>query len=122
MRKTKLKGVSVSVAVTVLAASIMLAVFHASGPAEEGATPNGGAALFEVKGCSQCHYTDSRETKMGPGLEGLFDRERLPVSNRPVSEENIRRQLSTPYQAMPSFKDRLSEEEVGILLGYLKRL
>ena len=120
MRKTELKSVSAGVALTVLAASILLAVFRAPGPAGEGTAPAGGAALFNEKGCAQCHYTDSTATKVGPGLKGLFSRELLPVSNRPVTEENIRKQLSTPYRAMPSFKDRLTEEEVKALLRYLK--
>jgi cytochrome c len=80
------------------------------------------ATLFFEKGCSQCHYTDSRDRKIGPGLEGLFSREALPVSGEPVSEVNVRDQLLTPYENMPSSADRLSQEDIDHLIYYLKTL
>jgi cytochrome c2 len=81
-----------------------------------------GKELFENAGCSQCHFTDSVKTKIGPGLKGLFGRTELPVSHRPVSEENIRRQLEDPYENMPSFRERLSSDEQAQIISYLKTL
>lgn len=51
-----------------------------------------GADLF-AESCAMCHFTDSTETKIGPGLKGLFQREALPVSRKPVSAETIAEQL-----------------------------
>ena len=79
-----------------------------------------GAALFAKK-CGFCHFTESRDTKVGPGLKGLFDRETLLASGRPVSAENIRRQLIEPVAEMPAFKD-LEEEEIRQLTDFLKTL
>jgi len=79
-----------------------------------------GAALFEQKGCVGCHFTDSTARKVGPGLQGLFQREKLPASGKPVTDENIRGQLHDPFQRMPSFD--LTEEEMRGLLAYLKTL
>ncbi|MDP2645758.1 MAG: c-type cytochrome [Desulfobacterales bacterium] len=79
-----------------------------------------GAAFFQER-CAMCHNSDSIETKIGPGLKGLFQREKLPVSERPVSEDNVRRQLKTPAAAMPSFAD-LKKEKVSALVAYLKTL
>lgn len=83
-----------------------------------------GHELFQSKGCVQCHYTDSRKTKVGPGLKGLSPRDRLPVSGREVTKENVRRQLKTPYGDMPLGRpphsgkegpiDRLSQEPLRI--------
>ena len=47
--------------------------------------------------------------------------EKLPVSGRIVSEENVRRQLSTPYKDMPDYAD-LSEDEVRALVAYLETI
>ncbi|MBW2308247.1 MAG: c-type cytochrome [Deltaproteobacteria bacterium] len=79
-----------------------------------------GALLFD-QSCSMCHYTDTTETKIGPGLKGLFKRGRLPGSGRPVTEANVRNQLKTPFENMPSFAD-LPEVKVGALLAFLKTL
>lgn len=79
-----------------------------------------GAKLFE-KNCSFCHLTDSTDTKVGPGLKGLFKREKMSVSGWSVSADNLRRQLQTPFNEMPSF-DSLTDEEIKYLTDYLKSL
>jgi len=120
MRKTKLKRVSAGVSFTVLAVAVLLALLRALWPGV--AESPEGAALFAEKGCAQCHHTESTKPKIGPGLKGLFSRETLPVSKRAVSEENIRKQILTPYEAMPSYSDRLTEEQIDTLVAYLKTL
>ncbi|MBW1693015.1 MAG: c-type cytochrome [Deltaproteobacteria bacterium] len=79
-----------------------------------------GAKLFE-KSCSFCHFTDSTDTKVGPGLKGLFKREKMSISGWPVSADSIRRQLKTPFNEMPSFES-LTDEEIKYLTDYLKSL
>ncbi len=79
-----------------------------------------GKGIFENT-CSKCHYPDRTETKIGPGLKALFDGETLPVSGRKVSEENVRSQLSDPYENMPSFAD-MSTEKKDAVIAYLKTL
>ncbi len=79
-----------------------------------------GQALFEQK-CAFCHYSDSGDAKVGPGLKGLFQRKMLPTSNWPLTEENVRRQIVTPYETMPAFPG-LTEEEMQALMIYLKSL
>ncbi|MDZ7700464.1 MAG: c-type cytochrome [Deltaproteobacteria bacterium] len=81
-----------------------------------------GASLFENKGCTQCHHTGSTQKKIGPGLKDLFERKSLPVSGRPVNEENVREQLKNPYKNMPSFADRLTDKERDQIIDYLKTL
>jgi uncharacterized membrane protein len=79
-----------------------------------------GAPVFGQK-CAFCHHSDSTATKVGPGLKGLFARDKLPFSQQPVSEENIRRLLETPFKNMPPITD-LNEEQTRALIAYLKTL
>jgi len=79
-----------------------------------------GGNLFE-QNCSFCHLTDSTDTRVGPGLKGLFKTEKMPVSGWPMSVEHLKRQLQTPYEQMPPFP-QLSSEEIESLTDYLKSL
>jgi uncharacterized membrane protein len=86
----------------------------AEGPVVEG------ARIFN-ESCSVCHYANKTETKIGPGLQGFFNLKSMPSSGLPVSDVNIRKQLNTPLQDMPSFSD-LPEEDIEALIAYLKTL
>lgn len=77
-----------------------------------------GAELFK-KNCSSCHDTNSTDPEPPPGMKGLFERGKLPVSGKPVNAANIRDQIRTPYKNMPSFKG-LSDDKVDALIAYLK--
>ena len=128
MRETLLKRTSIAVAglLLVLAAGLGIMRNTLTTPQSTGFALSKqaakGADLFGAKGCDGCHNTASTRNKIGPGLEGLFDRQRLPGSGRPVTEQNIRRQLMDPYENMPSFADRLTQKEVSRIISYLKTL
>jgi uncharacterized membrane protein len=79
-----------------------------------------GAELFGSR-CSLCHFTDKSETKIGPGFKGLFQRDQLPVSQKPVTEDAITSQLKSPVGKMPPFPD-LSPEQIQALIAYMKTL
>jgi len=79
-----------------------------------------GTKLFEQK-CSFCYFTDRTDTKVDPGLKGLFQRGKMPVSGWSVSQESVRRQLKTPFDQMPAFEG-ISSEEIDELTDYLKSL
>lgn len=91
-------------------------------PAEAGSGEKTGRMLFYEAGCANCHHIQSQETKIGPGLKDLFERDGLPASGKPVSEASVRDQIKTPYDRMPSFADRLSEEQIDAIVRYLKSL
>ncbi len=80
----------------------------------------GGEQVFK-QNCSACHFTDSTATKVGPGLKGVFGRDKFPISGRPVSDDNLRQILQTPFSKMPPF-GHLPDEQVDALLAYLKTL
>ena len=80
-----------------------------------------GESTFE-RNCRMCHFADSAEAKTGPGLGGLFSRDRLTSSGRPVTRDSVRGQIEAPVASMPSFKSRLSRDELIDLLAYLETL
>jgi mono/diheme cytochrome c family protein len=79
-----------------------------------------GAKIFKQR-CAFCHAANSTETKIGPGLKGLFKLKTMPVSGWPVSAANVRKQLKTPYKDMPAFAD-LSEKDMDAVVVFLKTL
>lgn len=89
-------------------------------PVSEDGNIERGAVLFQKK-CVSCHYPDKEKNKSGPGLKDLFQKEKLPFSNKPVTEANILRQIERPALVMPSFPS-LSEQERTDLIAYLKTL
>ena len=78
-----------------------------------------GATVFNEKGCGDCHYADRRDSKIGPGLKDLFSLEKFTASGLPVTEENLRKQITAPFRAMPSYSG-LSEKEMEALVAFLK--
>jgi cytochrome c2 len=79
-----------------------------------------GASFYDTN-CLSCHYADSEDKKLGPGLKGLLKREKFPYSGRPATIENIKLQLIRPALVMPSF-GKLTDQEMADLIAYLKTL
>ncbi|MGA2327481.1 MAG: cytochrome c [Bryobacteraceae bacterium] len=78
-----------------------------------------GKVVFQQ--CAMCHRGDSAEKKIGPGLKGLFRKDRLLNGKRPT-EQNVRAKVDEGGNGMPPYKDMLSEQEKDDLLAYLKTL
>jgi cytochrome c2 len=79
-----------------------------------------GSDLFSLH-CAACHYTDREDSKLGPGLKGLFRKDSLPFSGRAVTEEAVRQQLREPFRNMPSFGS-LTGQEVADLIAHMRAL
>ena len=125
MRRTTLNQTSTAVVFTILMSSdwssdVCSSDLQPSEATEN--TPEGRGKTVFAQNCSGCHFSDSREAKVGPGLAGLFDRETLPVSGRPVSEETVRHQFEDPYKNMPRLADDLSKQQIEDVIAYLKTL
>src|SRR5579872_6826398 len=85
-----------------------------------------GEAIFKTN-CGLCHNADKTDTKIGPGLMGLFKNQQLPSSHKPVTEANVREQMDTGSPdakpiPMPSFKDKLTPAQKDDVIAYLKTL
>jgi len=104
--------VSVACAVFAIASAVLFA-------APKKGDPEKGKEVFQQ--CMPCHNADSTEKKMGPGLKGLFSKEKLS-NGKKVTEENVRNQIDEGGNGMPAYKEMLSDDEKNDLIAYLKTL
>jgi len=79
-----------------------------------------GASLFQ-RHCSSCHFADSEERNIGPGLKGLLKKGKLPHSGRAATIENVKQKLLRPILTMPSFA-KLPMQDLDDLLAFLETL
>ena len=101
--------------------AVLVAGLTAGLSAQDKAKPGDAAKGKEVfDQCSVCHNADSTETKVGPGLKGLFKMAKL-VNGKPVTEANVREMISTGGNGMPPFSD-MSDGDKSDLIAYLKSL
>jgi cytochrome c len=90
----------------------------AAWPAAKGDAEKGKEVFTQ---CGVCHSADTDEKKMGPGLKGLFKKEKLANGKKPT-EANIRTQIEEGGNGMPPYKDSLGDGEKDDLIAYLKTL
>ena len=80
-----------------------------------------GQEIFK-QNCRICHDVYTRGAKMlvGPTLDGLFQRKTLIVG-KPVNEANVKEVIQTgPTPGMPGFRYVLSDDEMDVLVEFLK--
>jgi cytochrome c oxidase subunit 2 len=98
--------------------------------AVNGTLAQSGEKLFRTLGCSGCHEGNS--VVRAPRLEGLYDR-LVPLENGqvvPADDRYIRDCILLPESQrvagypplMPSFRGRISEEDLFQLIAYIKSL
>ena len=105
---------NVLVAVTSVLLPVGLAAAEeCKGKAEEG------KALFETK-CGICHNTDSKDKKIGPGLQGVKDG-KLP-SGKDATYETILENLNKGGGGMPAFQKLITDEEKCNVIKYVMTL
>jgi cytochrome c len=78
-----------------------------------------GKEVFEQ--CAVCHNPDSDEKKMGPGLKGLYKKEKLANGKKPT-DATVKSRIDEGGGGMPAYKDMLSDAEKDDLIAYLKTL
>ena len=81
--------------------------------------PAKGKEVFQQ--CTPCHNADSTDKKMGPGLKGLFAKDKMNNGKKPT-EENVRKQVEEGGNGMPAYKEMLDDEQKNDLIAYLKTL
>ena len=80
-----------------------------------------GKAIFTER-CFVCHDVDSERVRpLGPPLlKGLFNREKL-VTGKAVTAENVKEIVKTgPTPGMPAFRYTLTDQEIDLVVEYLK--
>ena len=81
--------------------------------------PAKGKEVFEQ--CAMCHNADSTEKKMGPGLKGLFKRDKM-ADGKKLTEATVRARIDDGGNGMPGYKDTLDDQQKEDLIAYLKTL
>ena len=99
---------------------VAVAAASAAGLAAGKSDPAKGKAVFQEQ-CGVCHHADSVAKLMGPGLKGLFKREKMGNGRKPT-EANVRARIDGGSTGMPAYKDMLSDAEKDDLIAYLKAL
>lgn len=92
----------------------------AAAAADKAGDVDKGKAVFAQQ-CVMCHNATNNEKKMGPGLKGLFKKDKL-ANGKKATEQNIRSQIDAGGNGMPAYKDMLSDEERNDLIAYLKTI
>jgi cytochrome c2 len=90
-----------------------------SGKVMLGADAAKGKAIFEQ--CAVCHSADTDEKKMGPGLKGLFKKDKLANGKKPT-DATVLSKINDGGNGMPPYKDVLSDAEKADVIAYLKTL
>jgi cytochrome c len=85
--------------------------------------PKGDAAKGKVvfEQCAICHNADTDEKKMGPGLKGLFKKDKMANGKKPT-DAAVLDKINEGGNGMPPYKDTLSDAEKDDVIAYLKTL
>jgi mono/diheme cytochrome c family protein len=87
-------------------------------PADKGNIARG-KTVFE-NNCADCHDASSKEEKVGPGLQGVKEG-KLP-DGRPATHDKLLDIINTGPAEMPSFKDRITEQEKEDVVAFVLTL
>jgi mono/diheme cytochrome c family protein len=79
-----------------------------------------GKEVFQQQ-CSVCHNADNDVKKMGPGLKGLYKKDKL-VSGKKPSDATVRAKIEEGGNGMPAYKDMLNDQEKDDVIAFLKTL
>jgi cytochrome c len=103
-----------------IASVAVCAAIAAVKPKESAGDVDKGKGVFTQQ-CVMCHNPADNEKKMGPGLKGLFKKEKM-ANGKKATEQNVREQIDEGGNGMPPYKEMLSAEEHTDLIAYLKTL
>lgn len=78
-----------------------------------------GKEIFDTK-CGICHNADSKEKKIGPGLQGVKDG-KLP-SGKDATYDNVLQNLNEGGGGMPAFEKLITDEEKDNVIAYVMTL
>ena|ERR1051325_10711623 len=80
-----------------------------------------GKQVFEQK-CAMCHFADSDQKKIGPGLKGISKRGTFSVNGNKVTAESLRTWIENGDSQMPGMKDSLDAAQIRDVVAYVKTL
>jgi cytochrome c oxidase subunit 2 len=90
-----------------------------------------GEKLYAIKGCQGCHSVDG-SVKVGPSFQGLYGKQESLADGTTVKvdDDYIRESINVPAAkivagfapSMPPYQGQLSDEEINLLIDYIKNL
>ena len=72
--------------------------------------------------CDRCHEPYSTKGKKGPGLQGVFKHQYLPLSGLPANDERVTDIIRLGRHDMPGYSQTLNQQEIDDLLAYMHTL
>jgi mono/diheme cytochrome c family protein len=80
-----------------------------------------GKEVFEKK-CAMCHFADSDQKKIGPGLKGISKRGTFTVNGNKVTTQSLTTWIENGDSLMPPMKDTLEPAQIKDVVAYVKTL
>ena len=80
-----------------------------------------GKEVFEKK-CAMCHFADSDQKKIGPGLKGISKRGTFTVNGNKVTSESLKTWIENGDSLMPGMKESLEPAQIKDVVAYVKTL
>jgi len=117
--------------VTLAVAGAMLAQDQPAGsePKKAARTSKGSASGSVARGkevfgkkCSICHFADSDQKKIGPGLKGISKRGTFTVNGNKVTTQSLTTWIENGDSLMPGMKDTLDAGQIKDVVAYVKTL
>jgi len=80
-----------------------------------------GKEVFEKK-CSICHFANSDQKKIGPGLKGISKRGTFTVNGNKVTTQSLTTWIENGDSLMPGMKESLEPGQIKDVVAYVKTL
>jgi len=80
-----------------------------------------GKEVFDQK-CSICHFADSANRKIGPGLKGMYKRGIFSVNKNKITDQSLTTWIENGDSLMPPFKDVIDAQQIKDVIAYLKTI
>ena len=80
-----------------------------------------GKEVFEQK-CAMCHFADSDQKKIGPGLKGISKRGTFTVNGNKVTTQSLTTWIENGDSLMPGMKETLEPGQIKDVVTYVKTL
>jgi mono/diheme cytochrome c family protein len=72
--------------------------------------------------CDRCHRPYSTKGRKGPGLQGVFQHQYLPLSGLPANDDRVSEIIRYGRHEMPGYSQTLNPQDMQDLLAYLHTL
>jgi mono/diheme cytochrome c family protein len=80
-----------------------------------------GKEVFDKK-CAICHFAETDQKKIGPGLKGMSKRGTFTVNGNKVTEETLKTWIENGDSLMPGMKETLEPEQIKDVIAYVRTL